>query len=280
MNLFLIGNSFSQNATRYLPELAAEGGYTLHLGRAEVGGCSLQRHWEHFEYAERGREEGKFYNGRTLRELLSEDEWDLVTLQQASINSSDVSSYRLYARWLCDTVQSLCPGSEIALHQTWAYRCDAPFWGEIGNGQTARSHREMWEYSRAAYYTIAEELRIRLIPVGDAFWIAASDSHWGYRPDPNFDFDHPVFPRLPESTHSLHTGYFWNENRQFCIDPKHASEAGSYLGSLVWYGFLFDESPQDVTFTPPEVAPELAAFLRTVAAQVLRQSTPAAAASD
>ena len=39
LRVFLIGNSFSQNATRYLPELAKEGGHQLELGRAELGGC-------------------------------------------------------------------------------------------------------------------------------------------------------------------------------------------------------------------------------------------------
>ena len=34
LRVFLIGNSFSQNATRYLPELAREGGHTLELGIA------------------------------------------------------------------------------------------------------------------------------------------------------------------------------------------------------------------------------------------------------
>jgi hypothetical protein len=42
--LFLIGNSFSQNAAKYLPQLAQEGNHPLIIGRAEIGGCSLQKH--------------------------------------------------------------------------------------------------------------------------------------------------------------------------------------------------------------------------------------------
>ncbi len=45
LRLFLIGNSFSQNAARFLPQLAEEGGHPLVIGRAEIGGCTLQKHW-------------------------------------------------------------------------------------------------------------------------------------------------------------------------------------------------------------------------------------------
>lgn len=44
LKLFIIGNSFSQNAAKFLPQLAKEGGKELKIGRAELGGCSLQRH--------------------------------------------------------------------------------------------------------------------------------------------------------------------------------------------------------------------------------------------
>ena len=272
MNFFILGNSFSRNATCYLPELVAEVEYSLHLGRAIVGGCSLQRHWEHVEAAERGEAQGRFYDGKTLRELLAAGEWDIVMLHQASMPSSDVESYRPYARLLHDFIKELQPQAEVVLHQTWAYRCDAPIFGEVGNGKNARDHREMWECSRAAYHTIAGELGVRLMPLGDAFWMVASDPEWGYRPDPDFDFEHPVFPNLPDQTNSLHAGYYWSEDKQFNLDHKHASEAGCYLGSLMWYGFLFGDSPENITFVPPDVAPNFAAHLRSVATKTLRKN--------
>jgi hypothetical protein len=285
MNLFLIGNSFSQNATRYLPQLAVEGGHHLHIGRAEVGGCSLQRHWEHVEAAERGEEVGKFYTGKSLerddngdyrakslRELLTACEWDMVMFHQASLPSSNVDSYYPYAIYLFDYIKALCPNAEVVLHQTWAYRCDSPFWGEIGDGQNAKDQREMWEKSRAAYHTISERLGARLIPTGDAFWEVDSDPQWKYRPDAKFDLEHPVSPNLPDQTNTLHAGYYWSKEGQFSIDPKHTSEAGAYLGSLMWYGFLFGESPEKVTFVPPNVSVEFAAHLRKVAAKILQET--------
>ena len=69
LRLFLIGNSFSQNAGRYLPQLAEEGNHPLVIGRAEIGGCSLQKHWELAELAERNPEDprGKAYKGKSFR---------------------------------------------------------------------------------------------------------------------------------------------------------------------------------------------------------------------
>jgi len=52
---------------------------------------------------------------------------------------------------------------------------------------------------------------------------------------------------------------------KFSKDAHHANAAGEYLGALVWYGFLFNESPEKLTFVPSEVGLEFAAHLRKVA---------------
>ena len=38
VSILMIGNSFSQNASRYLPQMAEENNINLVLGRAEIGG--------------------------------------------------------------------------------------------------------------------------------------------------------------------------------------------------------------------------------------------------
>ncbi|MBW3636508.1 MAG: DUF4886 domain-containing protein, partial [Armatimonadetes bacterium] len=245
LRLFLIGNSFSQNVTRYLPHLAEEAGHPIHIGRAETGGCSLQRHWEGVEAWQRN-EGGRIYDGgQSLCELLGDGDWDVVALQQASMHSADVSSYRPYARLLHDYVRGICPDARLLLHQTWAYRCDALQYSEIGNGRRAQSRHEMWEKSRASYREIAAELELSIVPSGDAFNRVDMDAQWRYVPDTDFDYEQPNFPVLPVQAHSLHAGYYWNEEGVFALDANHASEAGCYLGSLVWFGFLFDESPEE-----------------------------------
>lgn len=265
LRLFLIGNSFSQDATRYLPQLAREIGREIHFGRAETGGCPLQRHWEAFQ------NDDAIYDGeKSLRQFLGQGQWDVVTLQQASMQSPNLSSYQPYAGALYETVRELCPDAEILLHQTWSYRCDASQFGFADDTRRTQSSREMWEHSRAAYHQIAAELDVRLIPVGDAFREAETDSQWHYEPDLDYDFSQSQFPFLPWQNYSLHAGYYWDDTRQLKLDANHASAAGCYLGSLVWCGFLSDCAPQDLTFAPPEIAPPFAAHLRAIATQTLR----------
>lgn len=266
LHLFMIGNSFSQNASKYLPQLSKEGGHELVIGRAELGGSSLQRHWDHAEAAERNPDDpkGKPYGGKSLKMLLSEGVWDVVTIQQASILSGDVETYRPYARKLYEYVKKLQPNATVVFHQTWAYRSDSKDFSQISAGDSARSAQEMWGKSRAAYHTIADELGIPVIPNGDAFWRINSTAKWGYKKDESFNFSQPQSPNLPNQTHSLHMGYRWDKGK-LAFDSHHANAAGCYLGALVWYGFLFDESPVKLTFYPEEVDLNFAKQLRKTA---------------
>lgn len=273
LRLFVIGNSFSTNATEYLPELAKEGGHNLIIGRAQIGGAPLKLHWETVEASEKKPDDaaGRRYNKKTMRELLASQPWDIATIQQASVNSSEVASYQPYARQLRDFIRSVQPQAEVVIHQTWAYRTDSQNFGRITDKRRAQNSREMWEESRKAYHQISGELGLRLMPVGDAFWKVSSDPTWAYRPNPNFDPKNPTDPSEPTGFNSLHKGYIVRDGKSR-LDAKHASEAGCYLGGLVWYGFLFGEDPEKVKFAPPEVEPEFAAQLRRVAAQTLREN--------
>ncbi|QMW04590.1 DUF4886 domain-containing protein [Spirosoma foliorum] len=272
IHLFMIGNSFSQNASKFLPELSKEGGHELIIGRAELGGSSLQRHWEHAEAAERNPDDpkGKPYTGKSLKMLLSEGQWDVVTIQQASILSGNVDTYRPYARKLYEYVKKLQPRATVVFHQTWAYRSDSKDFSQIASGDSAKSAEQMWEKSRAAYHTIADELGIAIIPNGDAFWKMNTTANWAYHPDHAFDFTHPQSPALPNQTHSLHMGYRW-DNGKLAFDSHHANNAGCYLGGLVWYSFLFNESPVKLTFCPDGVDKDFAKQLRKTAWSVVKK---------
>jgi hypothetical protein len=272
LRLFLIGNSFSQNATRYLPQLAAEGKHPLKIGRAELGGCSLQRHWEIAEAAEKNPDDpkGKAYNGKSLRMLLSAGTWDVVTIQQNSMNSGDVTTYSPYAKKLVDLVKSIQPKARIVMQQTWAYRTDAKQFTQIADKQYATSAKAMWEKSRASYHTIAKALGIQLFPVGDAFWKINSDPNSAYKPDANFNFDDAKSPALPVQTNSLHVGYHYNNSQKIAFDANHANEAGCYLGGLVWYAVLFGESPAKLKFRPDKVSEAFASQLKSAAQDVTR----------
>ncbi len=272
LRLFLIGNSFSQNATRYLPQLATEGGHPLKIGRAELGGCSLQRHWEIAEAAEKNPDDpkGKAYGGKSLRQLLSVGTWDVVTIQQNSMNTGDVTTFRPYAKKLVELIKSIQPNARIVMQQTWAYRIDAKKFTQIADNQFAQSAKEMWQKSRASYHTIADELGISLFPVGDAFWKINTNPKTAYKPDTKFNFSEPVYPVLPNQTHSLHAGYYYDKSKKMGFDSNHANEAGCYLGGLVWYAVIFQESPVKLNFQPDSVSEAFANQLKKAARQVTK----------
>lgn len=274
LRVFSVGNSFSQNATTFLPQLVKAGGHELIFGTAQTGGCSLERHWKaaEAELANSDSGEARIYGGKSLVEIISKGEWDVVTIQQYSLLSSDIDTYRPYAQKLRDRLKALQPDAEVVVHQTWAYRSDASRFGQLSAEKYAASEREMYEHSRAAYRQIAAELSARVIPVGDAFWRVDSDPKWGYKPDANFDFKNPLFPALPDQNRSLHVGYRWSEDKKLSKDANHANVAGQYLGGLVWYGVLFRESPESQTFIPPGLSPEFAGQLRQVAAQIAEEA--------
>lgn len=124
------------------------------------------------------------------------------------------------------------------------------------------------EFTRA-HQTIAAELGLRLIPVGDAFHLADTDPAWGYQPDRQFDFKRPQPPLLPDQTHSLHRGWQWQKKADGTValglDGHHAGTAGEYLGACVWYEVLFKESPVGNTFVPPGLSPAEIRFLQETA---------------
>ncbi len=274
VRLFIIGNSFSQNATTYLPQLAEEAGHSLTIGRAELGGCSLQRHWEIAAAAEADTADpkGKAYKGKSLRMLLSDGPWDVVTIQQYSLLSGDVGTYQPYADKLIALIRSIQPRTRILFHQTWAYRSDAKAFGKINGEERAADDREMWEKARTAYRSVAGTYGLGVIPSGDAFRAVVSDPEWGFRKDNDYHYSQPEYPSLPNQAHSLHVGYRWNKNRQLTFDANHAGPAGCYLGSLVWYACLFGESPARLTFAPEQVTAAQAAHFRKVAWKTVKRA--------
>lgn len=274
LRLFIIGNSFSQDASSYLPDIAKEKGKSLTIGRAQLGGCSLEQHWKYAEAAEANPDDakGKPYKGKSLHMLLSEGTWDIVTIQQYSYLSGDLESYSPYAENLYNYIKKLQPNAEIVLHQTWAYRGDAKRFGRVAPGQTAKDDEEMWLKSRSAYHTVAQQLKVRIIPVGDAFRKVSSNPAHRYKKDELFNYENPVYPNLPRQDNSLNMGYYWKNSKDFTFDPNHTNEAGKYLGSLMWYAFLFNDSPKNVKFMPDKVDADFAGYLKKVATKEFQKA--------
>src|SRR5581483_9994433 len=88
VRLLTVGNSFSQNATRYLDTLAKAAGDTLIHRPLAIGGASMEVHWEKAQQHERDPKDPRgLYGKKSLRQELMSETWDFVTIQQASIKS-------------------------------------------------------------------------------------------------------------------------------------------------------------------------------------------------
>jgi hypothetical protein len=271
VRLLTVGNSFSQNATKYLDQIVEAGGHTLIHHRCVIGGSGPDQHLAKAALHEQDPDDkaGLYITGRSLRQELLAEQWDIITIQQASIRSHDAANYRPAARDLYDYIKQYAPASEVVIHQTWAYRVDDPrFATPSDKPGEPRTQQEMYDGLSAAYRTIAEELGVRRIPVGDAFYAADTDPVWGYRPDPNFDRETAQPPALPDQTHSLHVGWRWGDaegKKSLRMDGHHASPAGEYLGGLVFYEFLYGKSAVGSTFRPDGMHADYARFLQETA---------------
>ena len=129
MNILSIGNSFSEDATRYLHEIAKSEGQEINTANLYIGGCSLEMHHKNtlsgaraYELQYNGQNTGFFVS---LDEALENRKWDIVTVQQVSNLSFVVETYLPYAIQLVEYVRNQLPDAKIYLHQTWAYEANS-----------------------------------------------------------------------------------------------------------------------------------------------------------
>ena len=125
MNILSIGNSFSEDATRYLHEIAKSEGQEINTANLYIGGCSFEMHHENmlsgagaYELQYNGQNTGFFVS---LCEAIQNRKWDIVTVQQVSHLSFVAESYVPYVVEIVEHIRNLLPNVKIYLHQTWAY---------------------------------------------------------------------------------------------------------------------------------------------------------------
>lgn len=131
VRILAIGNSFSQDAVeQYLHELADAEGISTIIGNMFIGGCSLERHVKNardnapaYAYRKIGTDGKKKEKGKmSLEMVLADEDWDYVSLQQASPFSGMYETYEASLPELIEYVKARLPKkTKLMLHQTWAY---------------------------------------------------------------------------------------------------------------------------------------------------------------
>ena len=175
IKVLAIGNSFSVDAVEQnLYELAAAAGDSLVIGNAYIGGCSIDRHWSNAqtqkaEYSYRKVIGGvlKSEENRCLDDIVKDESWDIVTLQQASPLSGDYPSY-VHLSDLMNYVRRTVtnPAFKFAFHMTWAYACNAthPGFATYGKNQVKMYQAIL----QAVHQATADNHIDRIIPSGIA----------------------------------------------------------------------------------------------------------------
>lgn len=131
ISILAIGNSFSQDAMEYLNPMLKELGYeTIRLTNLFVSGCSLKTHAENFKEDKAAytvyslNDDGNMVAAAELGKAsssLEPDNWDFITVQQASGESGIASSYGQDLDDVVAYIKGFCPYTPLVWHMTWAY---------------------------------------------------------------------------------------------------------------------------------------------------------------
>ena len=241
MNILSIGNSFSQDAQRYLHRIARADKVELNTFNLYIGGCPLSLHFQNMLSEERrytlemnGSSTGFYVS---LKEALLNRDWDIVTIQQVSAQSPYYDTYQPYLDKLAEYIRLFVPKAKIVVHQTWAYE------------QGSRRLHEELKYS---------DYKQMLCDIVKSYQQAAQDIC--------ADFVIPsgeVFGALLESgIEKVHR------------DTFHASIGlGRYALGLTWYRFLTGNDIAQNTFCDfdEEVTPEQIAAAKSCVMEIARK---------
>ena len=171
MKILSIGNSFSQDAQRYLHQIARADGFSLGAFNLYIGGCPLSLHYRNM-LSEQSRYDLQVNGHSTgfnvsMKEALLNRDWDVVTIQQVSHKAPYYETYQPYLDKVVEYVRLCVPKAKIAIHQTWAYEQDSQRLN-VELGYT--NHTDMFKDIKAAYKLAAEAIDADfIIPSGEVF---------------------------------------------------------------------------------------------------------------
>jgi len=170
MNILAIGNEFSQDATRYLHQIAESDDRDMTVVNLNAYQCSLSEHYKN--NLTDSKAYTLEYNGEStgfkssIKEALLSRDWDVVVVQQLSSLSFDYESYQPYIDNLVSDIRKYAPKCKIMLHQTWAYEQGSTYLEEVG-------YKDKFQMSidiKEAYEQAAEAISAdKIIPSGELF---------------------------------------------------------------------------------------------------------------
>ena len=223
MKVLSVGNSFSEDAQRWLHEISLFGGERIDTFNLFIGGCSLCRHTECIEkggkdYILQGNANGRLRE-TSANEIIENEKFDIVTVQQVSGLSGRPQTYEPYLGILLEYIKKHQPQAKIYFHETWSYEIDST------HGDFAFYNRDSGEMIRRISDCAAAVKRaygIPVIPAGDFIeYLRENVSQFDYR----------------------------GGGRSLCRDGFHLSlDYGRFAAAAVWYKTFTGETVKTEPF--------------------------------
>lgn len=225
LKVLAIGNSFSVDAMEFLWHIAKNSGVeTVVLGNLYIGSCSLDKHAGNIQ---KNAADYKYYkntagswttrDSTTVEYGLKDEDWDIITVQQASGSSGAGGSYSRLD-YILEYITENKPEAEIYWHMTWAYQQDSTHsdFSKYGSSQT-----KMFD---AILKTVNEQVKPKeaidgIIPAGTALQNLRASS---------------VGDTVTRDGYHLSRGI------------------GRYTAGLTWFSYITGVSPDQVEWFPQD----------------------------
>lgn len=249
IRILTIGNSFSR-LMRYknaLPKAAGLIGCPIdHVHLYKAGG-RLSEVWENRSNedvyllestftTEFGSDDYPFAgltsNKPKILDVIKAYDWDIVTLQQASVQSFKPDTYSPYLNNIINLIKTHAPNAKIVWQMTWSYGRFAKMTAHgINYGGNVYRRDNMFNNILSAYKTHVKDVAWKTIPTGYAVQL------YRYRLpviEPEQDFTYTDYQHLTDE------------------DATVGNTGGEYLQVLTWCKALFGEMPSYEVYPPSE----------------------------
>lgn len=229
VKILAIGNSFSRDAIEQnLWELADADGQEVVIGNMYIPGCPIDLHAENaksdactYEFVKINKEGKKTRKDSvSLDYALRNENWDIVTVQQASYSSGQYESYARLSELIEYVRMRVHYNTKILFHETWAYAANSTHQGfkRYGNDQLTMYKA----IAKCAEQAVADNGLQGVIPSGDAIQAARATS-------------------LGDNLN---------------IDGHHLNEKGKYIAACTWYETIFGRDVRKNTYRNAALTPK------------------------
>ena len=228
LKVLAIGNSFSMDAMQHLYQIAEDAGVEeIVLGNLFIGGSTLGQHVSNAEgdspsYDYYKNTDGTWVLTKEYRmsQALVEEDWDYITIQQASGTSGVSSSYEGVLTKLVDYVREKNSTAKLVWHMTWAYQADS-------------THEEFPNYDND------QQKMYGMIVDCVEQWIL---------PDERISFVIPAGTAIQNARTSFMGDTLTRDG--YHLDKQ----IGRYIAGLTWYAALTNSSVDGITFNPAKMS--------------------------